>query len=289
MNHRSRALACPVRGCGQPLETAGARAFCAQGHTFDRARSGYWNLLQPQDRRSTNPGDSKATAQARRRLADAGFDAPLHNALLEILPKLALPQPLNEPLTIVDVGCGEGGWIRALAATQPIAACGLDLSQAAIDLAARCPKTANQLDLTWVVANADRTLPLSSRSFLLATSLTARINAEELERVLHPNGRLLVAVAGADDLAELRAEVLGEATEKDRLVRVDHELSGWFERIGRTSVRWKVNPDAEQAGDLLAITYRGGRSGRDEKATALAGCQITMSREVAWYRARGSR
>ena len=31
---------------------------CPRGHSFDVARSGYINLLQPQERRSRNPGDS---------------------------------------------------------------------------------------------------------------------------------------------------------------------------------------------------------------------------------------
>ena len=292
MRYRLFDLVCPVRDCAQPLEIAATRAVCSRSHAFDRARSGYWNLLQPQDRRSTNPGDSKAAAQARRRLADAGFDTPLHDALLEIVSDLDLPWAESKPLVALDLGCGEGGWLRRLCPLETAgatAACGVDLSQAAIELAARRAAADGLLDITWVVANADRTLPLSSRSFHLATSLTARINTAEFMRVLHPEGRLVVAVAGADDLAELRVEVLGDAIEKDRLARVDHELGARFERIGRESVRWTITPDAEQAGDLLAITYRGGRSGRDEKAAALAGREITMSREVAWYQPRRSR
>ena len=44
-------LACSVRGCGRPLEKNDRALVCARGHSYDIARSGYVNLLQPQDRR----------------------------------------------------------------------------------------------------------------------------------------------------------------------------------------------------------------------------------------------
>lgn len=37
---------CPV--CGQPLFAEEKRYFCPKGHSFDRAKSGYVNLLQNQ-------------------------------------------------------------------------------------------------------------------------------------------------------------------------------------------------------------------------------------------------
>ncbi len=36
---------CPI--CGQKMEVDGGASRCPQGHSFDRARSGYWNLLPP--------------------------------------------------------------------------------------------------------------------------------------------------------------------------------------------------------------------------------------------------
>ena len=41
-------LACTVRDCGLPLEKREREYVCEYGHTFDIARSGYVNLLQPQ-------------------------------------------------------------------------------------------------------------------------------------------------------------------------------------------------------------------------------------------------
>ena len=42
-------LLCPVRGCHLGLTRDERRVFCPHGHSFDIARSGYVNLLEPQD------------------------------------------------------------------------------------------------------------------------------------------------------------------------------------------------------------------------------------------------
>ena len=58
-------LLCTVRGCHLALVREG-RLLCPRGHSFDVARSGYINLLQPQDRRSKQPGDTPAAIEGRR-------------------------------------------------------------------------------------------------------------------------------------------------------------------------------------------------------------------------------
>ena len=70
-------LLCPVRECHLPLVREDRRVFCPRAHSFDVARSGYLNLLQPQDRRSKQPGDTTEAVAARRRLHDLGVTAPL--------------------------------------------------------------------------------------------------------------------------------------------------------------------------------------------------------------------
>jgi hypothetical protein len=55
-----------------------------------------------------------------------------------------------------------------------------------------------------LVANADRFLPYADGSFHAVATITARLDAGELHRVLAPDGSLLVVVPAADDLVELR-------------------------------------------------------------------------------------
>lgn len=269
-------LLCTVRGCAQPLELGDRDCACPRGHRFDRARSGYWNLLQPQDRRSLDAGDSRAAALARRRLFDAGHDLAL---LREVGATVAGLPPPPAGAAVLDVGCGEGSMLAALFGERPWAAHGIDLSVPAIELAARRAPAA-----TWVVANADRALPYARGSFALLMSLTARRPAGEMRRVLAADGWLVVAVPGPDDLVELRAAVQGEGRRQERLARVVAELDGDFALAGRRSVRWQARLDHESLRDLLATTYRGARAAERRRFEELDGLALTMSRELAVFR-----
>src|SRR5882672_8548141 len=101
-------LLCTVRTCHQPLVREERRVICARGHSFDVARSGYLNLLQPQDRRSGQPGDSAEAVAARRRLHDSGVNEPL----LEAIGAMAAAGPRD---TVIDAGCGDGYYLGELA------------------------------------------------------------------------------------------------------------------------------------------------------------------------------
>src|SRR5580698_3589506 len=152
-------LLCPVRDCHLELVREGRRVFCARGHSFDVARSGYINLLQPQDRRSKQPGDTAAAVEGRRRLHDLGVTAPL------LLTIAAILEPRREDI-VLDDGCGEGFYLGELARQIGFDAHGVDISIPAIDTAAR-----RYPPCEWIVANADRFLPYADHTFSIVTSI----------------------------------------------------------------------------------------------------------------------
>lgn len=253
-------LLCPVRGCGAPLSRDDRALVCPRGHRFDRARSGYHNLLQPHERRSRQPGDSAAALAARRRLFDRGHGDWLVPHLLAAFDALRLPPGA----AVLDVGCGEGFYLGTLARERRIEAHGLDISAPAVDLAARRYPQA-----TWIVGNADRTLPYAAGSFDLALALTSRVNPGELRRVLAPAAPFLLAVPAADDLVELRAAVLGEGRLRDRLQPALASLAAHFELVRHVTVRTRLRLEAAEARDLLAATYRGVRHRERRRADGL--------------------
>jgi 23S rRNA (guanine745-N1)-methyltransferase len=185
-------LLCPVRGCHLALLREERRVVCARGHSFDVARSGYINLLQPQERRSKQPGDTAAAVAARRRLHDRGVTGPLLHGIAEIMS--ASPDDI-----VLDAGCGDGFYLGMLAGQAGFNAHGVDISIPAVDAAAR-----RYPGCQWIVANADRFLPYADRSFSMLLSITARMNAGEFRRVLRDDGRLLVGLPSPEDLLELR-------------------------------------------------------------------------------------
>jgi 23S rRNA (guanine745-N1)-methyltransferase len=268
-------LLCPVRGCGLPLDRKGPSVECAKRHSFDVARSGYVNLLQAHDKRSSRPGDSPRTIAARRRFLERGFENHVAEALVAELDLL----DLEAHASLLDAGCGTGYYVGKLASTRDVECHGLDISAPAIDLAAR-----TYPNCTWVVANADRFIPFREDAFDVVLSITARRNQAEFRRVLRPNGFVLVVVPAGDDLVELREIVLGRGLVESRVDRVAHELREGFTLVRRSDARRRVFLDAESAKDALAATYRGSRDSQGERVASLEGLFVTLSRDLLVFR-----
>ncbi len=258
---------CTVRGCGEELVAEPKRWSCPKGHSFDVAKSGYVNLLQPQDRKSLDAGDTKETVAARRRLLDCGIAAPLTEALAKLVTKGP----------VLDLGCGEGTHLARIAETHE--AWGVDLSIPAIEAAAK-----RHPHVTWLVLNADRSLCFPDASFGCVLSITGRRNAPEMRRVLRDDGRAIVVVPGENDLAELRAATQGEAREENRLERVAAELAGRFEPEEALSLSHRLRLDKERLADLAAMTYRGARHRERERLARLPELDVTMHWRVGVYR-----
>jgi 23S rRNA (guanine745-N1)-methyltransferase len=257
-------LLCTVRSCLAPLARAERRFVCANGHSFDLARSGYLNLLQPQDRRSATPGDTPSAVAARRRFLDR------HGSPLDLARWFA------DVETLLDVGCGEGHHFATLPSS--VEQHGTDISIAAIDAAAR-----RYRDAFFVVANADRFLPYGDASFGAIASITARMNPPEFRRVLAPGGRLLVALPAPDDLLELRTAILGAGEERDRVPRTIDLFAPFFalehqERVAKTALL-----DRTSIEDVMTSSYRGLRTRERERMAALEAMEVTMSRDVLLF------
>jgi 23S rRNA (guanine745-N1)-methyltransferase len=231
-------LICPVRGCREALVREEKRAVCAKGHSFDVARSGYLNLLQPQERRSKEPGDTAEAIAARRRLHDRGVTAPLLQGIAEAAGATAED-------VVLDAGCGDGFYLGMLARQAGFAGHGVDISTRAIDAAARKYK-----ECQWVVANADRLLPYASGSFSVVMSITARMNAAEFRRVLRDDGQLLVALPAPDDLIELRG------AGRDRVPRTVETFAKEFTLTEQRRVTTAAELDSDGVNDILHSIYR---------------------------------
>ena len=268
-------LACSVRECGLALVRHERAFVCSAGHAFDIARSGYVNLLQPQDRRSLSAGDAMPAVHARAALEQAGVGRALTDGIIERIIAIALPADA----VVADLGSGSGALLGALCADRPIMGVGIDLSAAAAEFAAR-----RYPELTWVVANADRRLPLVDGSVDLALSIHGRRNPSECARVLTAHGRLFVALPGPDDLIELRTRVQGQGIERERVDALLGEHREDFELIERFLIREHLTVGREELLNLLRGTYRGARAADSARVDALQEMEVTLSSEVCVLR-----
>ena len=266
-------LLCTVRGCRALLAADERRLVCPMGHAFDVARSGYVNLLQPQDKRSKTPGDTEEAVQARRRLFDAGVTDALVTAIVDALP-------LRKEETLLDVGCGEGHHLEAFRRRYGVHATGTDISIPAVDLAAR-----RYRHCTWVVANADRFLPWPDGTFDALTSITARLQPEEFRRVLRSGGRLLLAIPAADDLVEIREAVMGGRVERDRVERTVDMFAAHFALESRAHVAQSAELGHDALVDIMTSSYRGLRPRERERLATVEKMHVTMARDLLLLRA----
>jgi 23S rRNA (guanine745-N1)-methyltransferase len=236
------------------------------------ARRGYVNLLQPQDRRSSRPGDSAVAVAARRRFLSRGFEADLTREIGSLLP-------LTPTDALLDVGCGDGHYLAALVDRFGCEGHGVDISVAAIEAAAR-----RRADLHFIVANADRFLPYADASFRAVTSITARRNPAEFHRVLRDDGRLLLVIPGPDDLVELREAVLGRGLRRDRMEAAVAAFAPRFRLEHHEHLRHVAHLDAEAIHDVMTGSYRAGRASRRDRLAALGPLDVTLSRDALLFR-----
>jgi 23S rRNA (guanine745-N1)-methyltransferase len=231
-------MLCPVRNCHLALTRDEKRLLCERGHSFDVARSGYVNLLQPQERRSKNPGDTAEAVAARRRLHDRGVTMPLLQEIGDALK--AGPEDV-----VLDAGCGDGFYLGTLQREHGFRAHGIDISIPAVEAAAR-----KYPDCEWIVGNADRFVPYADGGFTRVMSITARMNAPEFRRVIQEGGILLVALSSPYDLIELRG------VGRDRVERTLETFARRFELMEKRQVTTVADLDADAVRDVGLSIYR---------------------------------
>ncbi|MBE95189.1 MAG: rRNA (guanine-N1)-methyltransferase [Marinobacter sp.] len=248
-------LACPLDG--EPLNQSGTCWRCPAGHSFDVARQGYLHLLPVQKKRSLDPGDSKDMVAARRRFLNAGFYQPIAEAVNKAVTTRAGD---TKPLACLDAGCGEGYYLRQLAASnmdRSLALVGVDISKWAILAAAKQDKRPR-----WLVGS-NANLPVLSGTLDCVLCLFGFPVYSEFARVLKPGGMLIQADAGRDHLRELR-EIIYPSIKPEKPPMA--EVPDGFSDLGTETVRYSLTLESQDAiADLLAMTphfYRAPAEGR---------------------------
>ena len=204
MDERIRLL-CPV--CGAELRDDNSRLFCTKkGHSFDKARQGYINLLPVQNKHSLNPGDTKEMLAARRSFLDKGCYSPICMAAAEAIKRYS---PSGSPV-IADIGCGEGYYTSFFKAFCGAACIGIDISKEGARMA--CSR---DRDILWLVATASH-LPLADGCADVVSAIFSLFMPEEYARILKKGGCAVEITAGTEHLIELKSIIYDEVFEQHK-------------------------------------------------------------------------
>lgn len=262
-------LVCPI--CGQILQRQERQYTCENRHSFDIARQGYVNLLPVQQKRSLAPGDTREQVLSRRAFLEAGFYAPIADALISAAKQYSVSGE------ILDVGCGEGWYSAQLADALGANLTGLDISKEAV----RCAAAKYKRSL-WLTATAAH-IPVLDGSADLVTSLFALTLPEEFHRVLKPGGLYFQVLAAQDHLLGLKSIIYDELKFKEKDSVPD--LPG-FTRLESIPIRFTFTVEGEQVRNLFSMTphvFRIGKAGAErlrqtEKLTDTASCLLNVFR-----------
>lgn len=247
---------------------------CASGHAFDRAREGYVNLLPANRKNSRDPGDSAEMVAARRRVHLADTYRPLADA---VVAEFAAE---NVKGTVLDLGCGEGYYTRALLAALPTTSImAIDISRSAVRLAAK-----NNPAADIAVASAF-CLPLPDASLDALVRIFAPSDDSELARVIKPGGFYLEVSPGPRHLWQLRRE-LYETPLEHAQARADIATMTLYRH---RELQYELLPEPGQIADIITMTPFAHRAAKQRRDNLLASelSAVTMTFSLRLFRRDG--
>lgn len=182
---------CPK--CRGALTVEAGVAKCSLGHTYDRAKAGYFNLLLASS--GATHGDNREMIEARRAFLDTGAYFPLAKKVSELARKHLCGT------RVLDIGCGEGYYTdiieRELSDSGAVISA-FDISKDAVKYAARRNKS-----IELAVASAYK-MPTADEGFDLAVNMFSPLAKDEIYRTLGKDGIFILTVPGENHLFGLK-------------------------------------------------------------------------------------
>lgn len=215
---------------------------CENGHSFDVARQGHLTLLDGAGARGLR-ADTVEMVAARSAVQDAGFFAPVADALARSAEEVDLPEG-----GLLDLGGGTGYYAAHLLEALPNrVGVSIDLSSVAARRAARAHPR-----LISVVADVWRELPINDAAAALVTCVFAPRNAGEIARVLAPGGLLLVVTPRPGHLRELVEGAGMLAVDADKEQRLAEQLAA-FDPVAERTITCTREVTPTLAADLVLM------------------------------------
>ncbi len=264
---------CPV--CSEALTLSGNSYICQNNHSFDRAKSGYVNLLRSQVSSKKRHGDDKLMIRARTAFLEKGYYRPLLEGILAECEQLT-----GKLVHLCDIGCGEGWYtdhiFRHLRERgQVVQMEGIDISK---DALAVCAKRNPYIGAAVASISA---LPIQTGSVDMLLNLFAPFDVSEFGRVLKKGGIWLKAIPLEKHLLGLKRAIYEHPYENEVVIE-EHE---GFTLFSRRDIKAQLHLEGEDIGNLFCMTpyyYKTGKADQ-EKLTALTALDTEIEFAVLCY------
>lgn len=214
-------ILCPV--CGGVLTQKEKSYICPKGHSFDRAKSGYVNLLISHQSGSQH-GDDREMVRSRRDFLEGGYYEPLRAEICQ-----TVLQNSGDAVSLLDSGCGECWYTAEIEKTLLDAGrisdiVGIDISKDALKMGDKRGK-----NLRLAVASAYR-LPVDDESCDIILNVFAPFAGEEYLRTLKKGGVLIHVSPDEGHLWELKKAVYEKPYLNDAPAPVQDGLTMYQEK-----------------------------------------------------------
>ncbi len=188
---------CPV--CGEKLTEQEKNAVCPNRHSFDKAKSGYINLL-PNNLPAGNHGDNKLMIKARHDFLEKGYYIQLRNKLCETIKKYAVKKAV-----VLDAGCGEGWYTKGIFnSLEDAEVLAVDISKDAMKIAAK-----RESKIKCAAASVFH-LPVENESIDVCVSVFSPLCESEFERVIRKGGYFIYVIPNENHLWSLKKAIYDE-------------------------------------------------------------------------------
>lgn len=244
---KNSAFICPV--CGNRLFLLDRSLGCMSGHSFDKAKQGYVNLLL-KNGAGKRHGDDRLMVEARSRFLDRGYYAPLRSKISDII---------GSGHAVLDSGCGEGYYTSLFAQSNTVV--GIDISKDALKSAAKRCRLAE-----FAVASISE-IPLADASVDTVVNIFAPESRSEFSRILSKGGRLITATPLENHLMELKAAVYEKPYKNPPS---DLKKEG-FSLLSQHEVKYSItldnNEDIQALFKMTPYYYKTSKSDQDKLLT----------------------
>ena len=266
---------CPV--CLRELTDTGAAYCCSAGHSFDKSKFGYVNLLQSQKSSSKRHGDDRLMVRARRDFLDKGYYGFLLDELCGICEKY-LPCSAR----ILDAGCGEcyySSEIKKRLAFKNFEFAGIDISKNALEYASK-----RKSGISTAVASLF-SLPLADNSCDAVLNIFSPEANGEFLRILKNGGILIRVIPLEKHLFGLKAEIYEKPYEND----VPPAECAGFELLESRALRRETelqsNEDILNLFKMTPYYYKTGKEDQ-QKIASLCSLKTQIEFEIRVYAAK---